>query len=147
MLLEKLKYASGAVGMKNYVSPYYRSLAIDNNPSTCSLTTQTDDPWLRLYTSESIYVRVVALTNSINNPSYLHNAIVKVGYWSPAYSDRNKKCYGPVPNIQAGKTVAFPCNPLRSGRYVSVHILGFTTLSICEIVVYGEQYVGNRSLK
>ena len=130
-----------------YVSPHYGSLAIDNNPSTCSLTKQVEDPWLRLYTWESIYVRVVALTNSIGNPSYLHNAVVKVGYWSPAGHNHNKKCYGPVPNIQAGKTVAFPCNPLRYGRYVSVHIFGTKKLSICEIVVYGEQYDGKRSLK
>lgn len=144
--LEKLQYRNGDQKQKTFVDPFIGTLAFDNDPSTCSLTTLTEDPWLRLYAHHSVYVRAVAITNSVQNPSYLQNAVVKVGNHDPEFYNANSKCYGPVPNIQSGKTVAFPCSIPYYGKYVTVHLYGSRTLSICELAVYGDRYVGKRTV-
>ena len=128
------------------MKPYYAHRATDNNPTSCTLTTFTEDPWFRVYAPQSVYVRAVAITSSVKNPSYLHHAVVKVGDQDPVLRDGNPKCYGPVPDIQAGKTVAFPCSIPLYGKYVSVYLYGTRKMSLCEMAVYGDRYFGKRTV-
>ncbi|CAB4033431.1 Hypothetical predicted protein, partial [Paramuricea clavata] len=141
-LPEKVQYEDGAAKQARPVNSHFAINAVDNNPSTCSLSKQSKDPWLRLYTEYIVNVHAVAITNRVEHSSSLDNFKIKVGDNNPAKKDDNLTCYGPVSHIPAGKTVAFPCKRPLTGKYVVVYIYGNSrTLSICELVIYGERVV------
>ena len=122
---------------------FYGSLVLDNDPSTFSHTLTTTDPWLRLYSEYAIRVRTVAVTNRDHRPERLDGFKIKVGNTDPAKKDVNALCYGAVSSVPAGKTVAFPCNPPRTGTYVVVYLYGNNRiLSIAELALYGDRAFG-----
>ena len=146
-ILEKLR--SGLTTLQKATKGnYVASNAMDNDFSTWSRTPNKDDPWFRLYSKDEIYVFAVGVTSTATS-TWLQNFYVKVGNHDPKKTrNANVRCYGPVSNIQARKTVAFPCAvPLR-GKYIVVYRFGKSIiLSIAEIIVYGERIKGKRLIK
>ena len=121
----------------------FGSFVLDNDPSTFSHTLTTTNPWLRLHSEYAIRVRAVAVTNRDHRPERLNGFKIKVGNTDPNKKDVNGLCYGPVSSVPAGKTVAFPCNPPRTGTYVVVYLYGNNRiLSIAELALYGDRAFG-----
>ncbi len=138
--LEKLEIEK-APGQKSSQQPVAN--AVDGSLSTCSMTSATTDPWLRLQSIYSFTVCSVAITNKQASPSDLDNVHIKVGNTDTNRGGSyNALCYT-VAHIPAGQTVSYPCANKLSGRFVVVWLYGANRiLSLCEIVVYGERYQG-----
>ncbi|CAN7993046.1 unnamed protein product, partial [Ixodes hexagonus] len=112
------------------------SFAVDGNSSTCASTKVEKSPWLAVDLKDVLPIALVKLGfPDITTPSGM-NVVVRVGNKSTAYT-RNAVC-SVFKEARSARFVYLLCPSVLWGRYVSIHLSGTASLSICEFVAYSE---------
>ncbi|KAH7981890.1 hypothetical protein HPB52_001451 [Rhipicephalus sanguineus] len=109
-------------------------LAMDGNRTTCGVTLSHLSPWYMVDLRQALPISVVKL--DLPPSSVAVSVMVRVGNSSTAF--QNSVCNVFKGNVKPGRSLYLPCVSADSGRFVSVHINEFGSLSICEIAVYSE---------
>ncbi|CAN7993047.1 unnamed protein product [Ixodes hexagonus] len=121
------------------------SLAVDGNKSTCASTKVEQSPWLAVDVKDVLPITVVKLCFSdITTPAGVH-ITVRVGNKSTAYT-RNAVC-SVFKETPSGQSVYLLCPSVLWGSYISIHLTGTASLSICEFVAYSEARSVEKSAK
>ncbi|KAH6947649.1 hypothetical protein HPB50_020541 [Hyalomma asiaticum] len=109
-------------------------LAMDGNRTTCSDTLRHLSPWYIVDLEQALPISVVKL--DLPASALTVSLVVRVGNLSTAFE--NSVCNEFKGDLKPGRSLYLPCVSADSGRYVSVHMNEFGSLSICEIAVYSE---------
>ncbi|XP_075538252.1 uncharacterized protein LOC142572782 [Dermacentor variabilis] len=109
-------------------------LAVDRNRTTCSDTLSHLSPWYLVDLGQALPISVVKL--DLPESAVAASVIVRVGNSSTTFE--NTVCSVFEGALEPGNSLYLPCVSAHSGRYVSVHMNEFGSLSICEIAVYSE---------
>ena len=76
----------------------------------------------------------VTIINRFNNYERLKNFDVRVGVNTDGL--QNPTCSDRVRSVGQAAALQLSCDPPIPGRYVSVHMFGEGTLTLCEVMVY-----------
>ncbi|XP_063049249.1 fucolectin-6-like [Engraulis encrasicolus] len=116
--------------------------AIDGNregifaQGSCSGTEAHLNPWWRVDLLLTYKVFSVIITNTVDSPSRLNGAEIRIGNSLDNNGINNPRC-AVISSIPAGFSETFQCNG-KEGRYVTVVIPGRAEhLQLCEVEVYG----------
>lgn len=109
-------------------------LALDGNRTTCSATLSHLSPWFLVDLRRAFPVSVVKL--DLPHLNAATPMVVRVGNSSTSFE--NAVCSKFEAELMLGRSLFLPCVPPQSGRYLSVHLSGFGSLSVCEIAAYSE---------
>ncbi|XP_077525238.1 uncharacterized protein LOC144136618 [Amblyomma americanum] len=109
-------------------------LALDGNRTTCSSTLSHLSPWFLVDLRRAFPISVVKL-----DLPHLVSAtpmLIRVGNSSTSFE--NSVCSVFEAELVRGHSLFLPCTSPESGRYLSVHLGGFGSLTVCEIAAYSE---------
>ncbi|CAN7993045.1 unnamed protein product, partial [Ixodes hexagonus] len=121
------------------------SFAVDGNSSTCASTKVEESPWLAVDLKDVFPITVVKMSFPDITKLSGTQVTVRVGNESTTYTD-NEVC-SIFKDVPTGQTVYLLCAPVLRGRYVSVHLSGASSLSICALVAYSETASIAKSVK
>ncbi|XP_077543194.1 uncharacterized protein LOC144155551 [Haemaphysalis longicornis] len=111
-------------------------LALDGNPTTCSATIRQLSPWFVVDLHDSFPIGVVKIQLPAPTDPNPGRLTVRVGNSSSGFG--NPVCTAFNKETASGRPIYLPCVSREGGRYLSVHLEEFGSLSICEMVVYSE---------
>ncbi|XP_056286729.1 uncharacterized protein LOC130204209 [Pseudoliparis swirei] len=103
--------------------------------TSCSHTGTTKKSWWRLILPAMYRITSVSITNRIDVPERINNAMILIGN-CPMNNGNNNPICAVIPSIPSGSTRTFNCGGM-IGRFVNVY-LNSEYLTICELEVYGE---------
>ncbi|XP_016116535.1 uncharacterized protein [Sinocyclocheilus grahami] len=140
----------GAATQSSTFTGWFAEKAIDSNRglqqnTACSSTLNQTNPWWRLDLRHIYRVSRVVVTNRKDCcTEQMNGAEIRIGNSLENNSNNNPIC-AVIPAIPAGESYSYSCGGM-DGRYVNLIIPGdMKILTLCELEVYGEGPVLQRS--
>ncbi|CAN7990752.1 unnamed protein product [Ixodes pacificus] len=120
--------------------------AVDGNRNTCTSTTVEESPWLAVHLEDVLPIAMVKIAfRYTTKPSAVY-VTVRVGNSTRAYA-HNAVCSVFKGMLPAGQSVYLLCPTVVHGRYVSIHLHGTASLSVCEFEAYSKAASLEKSLQ
>ncbi|CAN7949122.1 unnamed protein product, partial [Ixodes hexagonus] len=113
-------------------------LAVDGKRETCSSTHRQTLPSFVVDLRSVFPVVVVKLDFPAKTPPSRLTLSIRVGNLSTNFGN-NPACNVFRGSPATGHSLYLPCSAAQRGRYVSLHLRGVRSLSICELEVYSEK--------
>ncbi|XP_051981773.1 uncharacterized protein LOC127643188 [Xyrauchen texanus] len=149
-LLGNLAIGGNATQSSTYLS-WFAGQAIDGNRgfntqanTACSSTNNESNPWWRVDLNYAYIVNTVVISNITCCPERIIGAEIRIGNSLENNGNNNPIC-AVIPSIPADNSSKYSCGGMQ-GRYVNLIIPGnMKMLTLCEVEIYGEGPVVERS--